>query len=275
MIVVCWKWVSHASERGGAEHRAPASNGDDERWAGVSESDRAALEVALLLAAGTGDDVTVVSAGRAGVESGLRAALAVGATRAVRIDAPADLESGAAARALASVAVGAAWVLCGDASPDRGSGSVPAFVAAELGAAQALGLVAVSLTGGTVRAVRRLDGGRREILDVRAPAVLSVEGAAARLRRAGLPAQLKARTAPIEVVPGPAGPVEHPDVVQRYRPRARAMAAPTGAALTRVLQLTAAGGADATTHELVTMDPADGAARILAALVEWGYRVDG
>ncbi len=37
--------------------------------------------------------------------------------------------------------VGADGVLCGDASLDGGSGSVPAFLAGELRAAQALGLV--------------------------------------------------------------------------------------------------------------------------------------
>lgn len=256
MIVVCWKWVAA---------------GDDERWAGVSESDRAALEVGLVLAGLTDSRSTVISVGPPGADKGLRTALAAGAHRAVRIDAPADLESAAVSRALASVAAGADWVLCGDASADRGSGSVPAFIAAELGAAQALGLVAVSSTDGVVRAVRRLDGGRREVLDVRAPAVLSVEGAAARLRRAALPAELKARTAPIEVVPGPTGPLEHPDVVQRYRPRARALAAPAGTALARVLQLTDAGGSTTTTHELVTLDPPEAADRILHALAEWGY----
>ena len=56
--------------------------------------------------------------------------------------------------------------------------------------------------------MRRLDGGRREVLAVPPPAVLSVEGAVARLRRASLPAELESRRAVIEVVPGPDGPVE-------------------------------------------------------------------
>ena len=56
----------------------------------------------------------------------------------------------------------------------------------------------------------------------------------ARLRRASLPAELAARRATIEVVPGPDGPVEHPDAVHAYRPRARALAAPAGDALERV-----------------------------------------
>ena len=261
MIGVCWKWVAA---------------GDDERWAGVSESDRAALEVALGLAATSGDTVTVVSVGGPGAETGLREALAVGAAQAVRIDAPVDLESAAVAHALAAVLAGASWIVCGDASADRGSGAVPAFLAARLEAAQALGLVAVEHPdgddGGSVRAVRRLDGGRREVLRVVAPAVLSVEGAVARLRRASLPAELAARRATIDVVPGPTGPVEHPDAVQRYRPRARVLMPPSGTALTRVLQLTDAAGATSTTHELVTLDPTEAAVRILTALAEWGYR---
>ena len=93
-------------------------------------------------------------------------------------------------------------------------------MAAALDVAQALGLVDVGGVGGgePLGVTRRLDGGRREVLAVTAPAVLSVEGAVARLRRASLPAELAARTAPIEVVPGPTGPVEHGDAVAPYRP---------------------------------------------------------
>jgi electron transfer flavoprotein beta subunit len=161
---------------------------------------------------------------------------------------------------------------------------VPAYLAAELGAAQALGLVAVDVertrdrdTDGagdrSVLVVRRLDGGRREVLDVAAPAVLSVEGSVARLRRASLPAEVAARTAPIADVVGPRGPVDPTDVVLPYRPRARAFAAPSGEALHRVRLLTdpnaSAGGASA--HELVTLEPPEAAARILEALAGWGY----
>ena len=113
-------------------------------------------------------------------------------------------------------------MVCGDVSADRGSGSVPAFVAAELGVAQALGLVERRPATATAarRVTRRLDGGRREVLAVTAPAVLSVEGAVARLRRASLPAELAARTAPIEVVPGRPGPSTHGADVARLPPSA-------------------------------------------------------
>lgn len=265
VIVVARKWVL-----------------GDERWSAVSDSDRAALEIGLRLASRTGDSVTAVTVGGPGADSSLREALAVGAARAVRIDAPSDLRSDAVALAIADVAREARWVVCGDASSDRGSGSVPAFVAAELGVAQALGLVAVEPDGdgdgdgsggggGGVRAVRRLDGGRREVLAVAAPAVLSVEGSVARLRRAALQAEVAARTAPIEVLVGPSGPVLEPAAVVAYRPRPRAMALPVGDALARVRALTDLDGAPTGHGEVVTLGPSEAAVKILQSLREWGY----
>jgi electron transfer flavoprotein beta subunit len=257
VIVACWKW-------------APA--GSDDRRGGISPSDEAALEVALRLAEASGDGVTVVSVAPAAADRALREALAAGATRTLRVDAPCGLTSSAVAAAIAGIAAGVRWVVCGDVSADRGSGAVPAFLAAELDAAQALGLVGVEVVeGGRVRAVRRLDGGRREVLAVRPPGVLSVEGAVARLRRASLTAELESRHAVIEVVPGPDGPVEDVDVVRPYRPRARERPAPVGDPLGRIRDLTATGSVPSTHAEIVTLDPPAAADRILAALRAWGY----
>ena len=111
-----------------------------------------------------------------------------------------------------------------------------------------------------VRATRRLDGGRREVLDVAAPAVLSVEGAVARLRRASLRRRAGRPPAPIEVARRPRRSRRGtPTAVRRLPAAARALAAPTGAALDRVRLLTDA-GRRRTTHELATLDP-DAAAR--------------
>lgn len=262
-IVVCWKWV--------------ALDGD-ERRAGVSAADQAALETALQLGEALGAPVTVVSLGPRAAETWLREALATGASRAVRIDASIDLPSAKVAAGLAKVVRGADWILCGDYSADRGSGSVPAFLAAELGAAQALGLLNVSAEPSgdgnqvpEVAAIRRLDGGRREKLRVSSPAVLSVEGSVARLRRATLPAEMAARDAVIDTMPGPRSDDQHADLIRPYRPRPRVVPAPAGAAaLDRIRALT-----DATTAvahgETVTLDPPAAADRIVEALVEWGY----
>ena len=256
MIVVCGKWV--------------ATDGD-ERWAGVSDADRAALETALRLGEAAGDAVTVATVGEPAAEHALRSALAAGASHVVRIDAPHGLASAAVAGAIATLAADATWVLCGDASADRGTGAVPAFLAAELGAAQALGLVAVEPAGtGPLRVTRRLDGGRREVLDVASPAVLSVEGAVARLRRASLPAELAARHAPIEQRHGPHAPIEHDEIGHPYRPRPRALAVPAGDALERVRLLTDAAGEPSTHADVVTLDPPAAAERILSTLTQWG-----
>jgi electron transfer flavoprotein beta subunit len=247
----------------------------DERWTGVSDADRAALEVALRLAEAFGDTVTAVTVGGPPAERAVREAVAAGATRAVRVDAPNGLNSAQVAAAIADVASGARWLVCGDASADRGSGAVPAYLAAELGTAQALGLIEITADGDDVRAVRRLDGGRREVLAVRPPAVLSVEGSVARLRRVGLDAELAARSASVEVLPGPRGPVDEPALVSPYRPRPRALAVPHGDALDRVRTLTALGTQPTGRGEHVVLEPPAAAARILAALEEWGYLAAG
>jgi electron transfer flavoprotein beta subunit len=266
-IAVCWKWVSLDREREA-----------DRRWSGVSAADQAALEVALTIADEAGaasapGDVTVICLGPAGADDVLREALAAGATSAVRVDASTELDSHVVAVALAEHLAGQDLVLCGDYSLDRGTGSVPAFLADELSSAQALGLLevrtAVDGPPGSLRVVRRLDGGRREILDVTPPAVLSVEGSAANLRRASLAASLAARTAAIRTVRGPHGRLPEAEI-HPYRPRARVVPAPAGGSLDRVRQILDIGGGDVHA-ELVTLDPPAAASKILDQLRDWGY----
>ena len=72
---------------------------------------------------------------------------------------------------------------CGGWAVDRGSGSGPAFLAHGLAAAQALGWVLVERRADELRAERRLDRGRREVVRLLTPAVVSVEAGAAVLRR--------------------------------------------------------------------------------------------
>src|SRR5262249_41269197 len=159
-------------------------------------------------------------------------------------------------------------VWCGDFSFDRGSGAVPAFLAAQLGVGQALGLVHVERDehGRGLEVTRRLDGGRREVLRVGGRAVLSVEGASARLRRAPLPG-LRADVR-IEVRDWIAA---EPDAISSvttvpFRPRARVLPAPRGGtALERIKALTSAPGL-ASHGETVDLDPPHAAERILDAL---------
>ena len=201
----------------------------DDRTSGFSLADAAALECALLLGEAWQLPVAAITAGPPGAQAVLRDAAAFGPRRLVLVTADIDAPSEAIAEALAPLLDGAAVVCCGDYSADRGSGSVPAFLAHQLEAAQALGLTGLTpRTPGCLSAQRRLDGGRREHLQVTAPAVISVEPGAARLRRASLSGLLAAREAVIEVAEGA---VTHGSRVQvmstaPYRPRPKMLPPP-------------------------------------------------
>ncbi len=256
-VAVCLKWVTPVGR-------------EDDRFAGVSAADQAALESALTWGERTGDDVVVVTVGPSGAERALRDALACGATRAIRVDADPSAPSIEIARVVAPHVSSASLVWCGDYSLDRGSGSFPAFLADALGIDQALGLVDLDHEhADALRAVRRLDGGRREILAISPRAVLSVEGSVARLRRAPLRALLATETASIEVYR--ASVIGEETALVPYRPRARVLPAPAGStALDRVRTLTDAGGTPSRS-ETVELEPDAAADRILTALREWGY----
>ncbi len=248
----------------------------DDRRSGISEADRAALEVALRAGSARGLDVVVLTVGPPDAEGALRDLLASGADRALRVDVADELDSAAVARSIAAALAGAGvdpyLVVCGDMSEDRGSGAVPAFLADELGIAQALGLVELDIRAeGPLRVLRRLDGGRRERLDVPVPAVVSVEGAVAELRRAPLARVLAVRDAPIEVITAPATPDPAGVRLRPWRPRARVVPAPEGDhALDRILALTGA-LSDGTPPRTVELAPDAAAQAILDQLAAWGY----
>jgi len=188
----------------------------DRLGVGLSAPDASALEHALRIAEAWSGRVLVVAAGPRSVEPVLRDAVALGAS-VVRIPVGDDGgDDGLAAELVGDEqslarAIGASLVpfgtpdlvVCGDQSVDRGTGALPAFLAHQLDAAQALGLVALSPgpVGGTARRVlaaeRRLDAGWREQLVVPLPAVCSVESAGVRLRRAPLSGVLAAESAVI------------------------------------------------------------------------------
>jgi electron transfer flavoprotein beta subunit len=243
---------------------------------GASDADLAALEWALRLAEAWEGEVVAACAGPARADAMLREALAAGADRAVRCELPESSPSGAVAAALAHAFDGFDMIVCGDHSLDRGSGSVPALLAAELGAAQALGLVKLEPEeGSSILAERRLGGGRRERLRVRPPSVLSVEGATARLRRAPLGGVLRAGRLEVERLQAAwrarnGAPTR--GRLRPYRPRARALDPPDPElpARERILKLSGALAARSG-REVVRAEPPEAAEQLLDALRSWGY----
>jgi electron transfer flavoprotein beta subunit len=247
----------------GAVHR--------DRWGiGFPAADAAALEHALRAAEAWSGRVLAVAAGPPSVEPMLQEAQALGAS-VLRIpvedagerpyveELAAD-EHGLARQIAAALSpVGPpALVICGDRSADRGTGALPAFLAHELGAAQALGLVRLKFEEAeagprrmapepTVLAERRLDGGWRERLRIPLPAVCSVEPAGVTLRRASLAGALAAEATPVPVQLSGDGEGTVADRLVQvgparpFRPRTRVLPAPDGLdPRTRVLALTGA-----------------------------------
>ncbi|MDY7106140.1 MAG: mycofactocin-associated electron transfer flavoprotein beta subunit [Actinomycetota bacterium] len=272
-VAACMKWVDTRPE---IDALTGAVHGDD-RFRGASSADLAALEWAMRIAERTGGSVLAISAGPPAADRLLRDALAAGADQVLRVELgpaePSRIVAAALAAELTERDVDV--VVCGDWSIDRGSGSVPAFVAGELGAAQALGLVALDVAADeTMEVERRLDHGRRERLRVRAPAVLSVEGGAAELRRAPLRAVLAAESSAIPSVrPGHLHrPITRVTERGPFRPRARELPPPAAdlGPRERILELTGA-HLDAEPPRTIAAEPDEAAGLLVDQLRRWGY----
>jgi electron transfer flavoprotein beta subunit len=250
----------------------------DWRRSDLTAADQAALELALQAAETWGLPVLAVAAGPPHMDGVLREAAALGAS-VLRLAWTGDPwgDSRGLGRALAAAISAHAhpvFVFCGDRSPLRGTGEIPALLAAELGAAQALGLVSLAIepTPASLVAERRLDGGWREKLRVEAPAVCSVEAAGVRLRRASLASALSAAEAPVPVVVPPAiagGP--RAGSPRPYRPPTKVVAAPLGDTRDRLLALTGALVSQDPPRLVGPVDPATAAGELFDYLQRHGY----
>lgn len=280
LVAACVKWVDPnptIDPLRGTVHEGGLGSG-------FSDADRAAVESALRIAASRGGTVEVVCVGPEAADPGLRELLAAGVDQARRVAIAGEHGSEEPTSAQVAALLASLWsttrpdlVVCGDVSVDRGSGAVPAFLAHELGVAQALGLLELQMGDGGLEAVRRLDGGRRERLEVAFPAVVSVEGSVsvdgtpAVLRRASLSATLATRAAPVEVHVARLDDPAEPPRLRPWRPRPRVLPAPEGdRALDRIVSLTGA-LVDRTPPRTVTLDPEPAAGAILDQLRDWGY----
>ncbi len=248
----------------------------DPKSLGASAADEAALEWALRCRDRWGGQVRAVAAGDDRADQVLRLALAAGADEAVHVELDPSATSESVAHGLVPHVGGADLVWCGDVSLDRGSGSVPAFLAANLRAGQALGLTGIEL-GGTaspmrVDVLRRLDGGRREQLVAGAGTILSTEGGTARLRRAPLDRKIAAKTAPIRQVAGTPDSTPAPQIagVGPFRPPARVVSPPVGSSATDRIRSLVGLTTERRTARAVRLDPAEAADAILEALADWG-----
>lgn len=162
--------------------------------------DEIALEAALRLKeAGQASAVICVSCGEASVQDGLRTALALGADRAIWVEAVTELEPLTVAKLLQAVVVreSADLVLCGKQAIDDDAGQTGQMLAALLDWNQATQAAAIRCQGNLLEVVRETDGGT-ETLQLTVPAVITADLRLNEPRYATLPNIMKARKKPIE-----------------------------------------------------------------------------
>jgi electron transfer flavoprotein beta subunit len=150
---------------------------------------------------GQAAEVVVVSIGEAKCQETLRAALAIGADRAIHIQTDNEVQPLAVAKLLKCVALAElpGLVIMGKQAIDDDSNQTGQMLAALLGWPQGTFASVVTLESGTVQVTREVDGGLMT-LGLRLPAVITTDLRLNTPRYATLPNIMKARSKPLVTV---------------------------------------------------------------------------
>ena len=161
--------------------------------------DEIAVEEAIRLKEkGTVEEIVVVSIGVKQAQETLRTALAMGADRAILIEAASDvhtdIEPLAVAKLLAAVVKeeNPGLVICGKQAIDNDMNATGQMLSALLGWSQATFISELAIDGDSATVTREVDGGLQTI-KVKMPAIVTVD-----LRYASLPNIMKAKKKPLE-----------------------------------------------------------------------------
>jgi electron transfer flavoprotein beta subunit len=169
----------------------------------VNPFDELAVEEALRIKEKVGAEVVVATVGDESCQQQLLAALAMGADRAIRVDAAGEFDGLQVARCLLAVARRESpdLILSGKLAVDDENGQVPSMLAELLGwpqANQASKLV-LEAGGKRLRVTCEVDAGLEEI-EIELPAVVTADLRLNEPRYASLPGIMKAKKKPQEVV---------------------------------------------------------------------------
>ncbi|WP_151526733.1 electron transfer flavoprotein subunit beta/FixA family protein [Serinicoccus kebangsaanensis] len=205
-VLVCVKRVPDTS---GEVVLTADGDAVDGRYAGwtMSAHEECAVEIAAGVAGDSGGSVTVLTLGDEDSVEQLRAALAVGAGEAVRIDAraddygPADVAGAIAevARAREAAGQGFGLILVGNDAADTGDHQVGIRLAHLLGRPVVAGAQEVTAADDRLE-VRVGTASGTEVYDVPMPAVLTVLEGGVEPRYPNISGRMKAKKAQIEVV---------------------------------------------------------------------------
>ena len=162
--------------------------------------DEIAVEEALRLKeAGGADEVVAVSIGPTQNQETIRTALAMGADRGIHIEAPHEVEPLAVAKLLKEVVAREepGLVFVGKQAIDDDCNQTGQMLAALLGWAQGTFVSGIEIKGESAAVVREVDGGL-EHLEVKMPAVVTVDLRLNEPRYASLPNIMKAKKKPLD-----------------------------------------------------------------------------
>lgn len=200
-IVVCVKQVLALGDE--VEFRDDGLDVDpDYLDPALNEWDSFATEEALLLRERLGGEVVVVTCGPKGSEAALRRCLAMGADRAIRVEADGG-DPFTVARALAEVvrAESPDLVFCGVQSSDAVQAATGTALAELLGLPRAAVVTRVDYDAGARKAIvdRELEGGLVDRVEVDTPAVLTIQTGINEPRYANLRAIKQAEQVEVDV----------------------------------------------------------------------------
>lgn len=158
-------------------------------------------EAVRLKEAGTADEVVVVSIGSKSCEEQIRAALALGVDRGIRIDTADSPDSLSVAKLLAKVVEKEApgMVILGKQAIDSDNNQTGQMLAALLDRPQGTFASEVNVDGDKVQVTREVDGGLQTV-ELTMPAIVTTDLRLNEPRYAALPNIMKAKRKPLEVI---------------------------------------------------------------------------
>ena len=164
--------------------------------------DEIAVEEAVRLKeAGVVKEILVVSCGSAASQETLRTALALGADRAILVEASAELEPLAVAKLLKAVVAkeNPNFAILGKQAIDDDCNQTGQMLSALLGWSQATFASKVKIADGKAEVTREVDGGL-ETISIKLPAVITADLRLNEPRYVTLPNIMKAKKKPLETI---------------------------------------------------------------------------
>jgi len=196
-IFVCIKQVPDTETKIKIGPDASSIDTNGIKWV-INPYDEYAIEEAVKFReANAGTQVFVLSVGpNKRVSESLRTALAMGADEGIVVNAPENIDCYSTARALAEVIKaegGADLIFTGKLAIDDNASSVSQMLAEFLGAPHATVVSKFAMSPEGVTVERDIEGGAKEVLNLKAPAVVGANKGLNTPRYASLPGIMKAK----------------------------------------------------------------------------------